>query len=72
MPLFGKHDEAEDRFNEAKRYTDRVRYREDFDLDKAIGLLEEVLMRKPDKKKYREELEVSQTNEGKHSHKFDF
>ena len=37
MPLFGKGDEAENRFKEAKRCSDPRK--KEFDLDKAISLL---------------------------------
>ncbi len=55
MPLFGKPDEAETRFREAKRYGDLNN--KEFDPDAAIRLLEEAVMLKPDKKKYREKLD---------------
>ena len=55
MPLFGERDEAENRFNEAKRCSDPSK--KEFDLDTAIRLLEEAVMLKPDKKKYRQKLD---------------
>lgn len=51
MPLFGKPDEAENRFKDAKSYSDP--WKSEFDLDRAIRLLEEAVMLKPDRKKYR-------------------
>ena len=55
MPLFGKRDEAESRFKEAKRCSD-PRSKE-FDLDRATRLLEEAPMLKPYEEKYRKKLE---------------
>ena len=50
MPLFGKRDEAEKLFEEAERCFSI--YQNEFDLDRAIRLLEEAVMLKPDKKEY--------------------
>jgi len=59
MPFFGKRDEAEERFKEAKRCSDPRK--KEFDLDRAISLLKEAVMRKPDKEQYRQKLdEVSE------------
>jgi len=55
MPLFGKPDEAKKRFREAKNCSDPRN--KEFDLDRAINLLEEATMLKPDKKQYREKLD---------------
>ena len=61
MPLFGKPDEAKKLFWEAERY---VRG-EEFNLDKAIHLLEEAVMLKPHEDKYRKELERLQESKSK-------
>lgn len=55
MPLFGKSDEAEKHFKESAKYTKPTS--KEFDLDKAIHLLEEAVMLKPDNKKYSQKLE---------------
>jgi len=55
MPLFGKRDEAENRFKEAKRYSDPSK--KEFDLESAISLLEEALMLKADNEQYRQKLD---------------
>lgn len=52
---FRKKDEAEKLFNEARRYADLSK--KEFDLDRAIRLLEEAVMLKPDREKYRKELD---------------
>ena len=55
MPLFGKGDEAQKRFEEAKRYSHPEK--KEFDLDTAIRLLEEALTLKPDNNQYRQKLD---------------
>ena len=55
MWLFGKRDEAEKCFKEAKRCSDPSK--KEFDLDRAISLLKEAVMLKPDKKQYGQKLE---------------
>ena len=54
MWLFGKRDEAGSRFKEAKRCSDPSK--KEFDLDRAISLLEEAVMLKPGKRQYNERL----------------
>jgi uncharacterized membrane protein len=54
MPLFGKPDEAKDRFNQAKKYSDPSDF--EFNLDRASHLLEEALELKPQEKKYHKKL----------------
>ena len=68
MPLSGKHDEAEKRFKEAKRYSHPEK--KEFDLDTAIRLLEEAVMLKPDKEQYRQKLEEIREIKSKSSLKF--
>ncbi len=55
MPLFGKPDEAEKRFKEAKVCI--ATRDEEFRLDRAIYLLGEAVVMKPHKGKYRQKLE---------------
>jgi translation elongation factor EF-Tu-like GTPase len=55
MPLFGRSDEAQKRFKEAKRCI--ATRDEEFNLDRAIYLLEEAVVLKPDVRKYRQKLE---------------
>ncbi len=55
MPLFGKRDEAENRFKEAKRYGDPSK--KELDLDRAIRLLEDAITLKPHEEKYRKQFE---------------
>ena len=55
MPLFGKGDEAENRFKEAKRCSDPRK--KEIDLDKAISLLEDAIKLKPYEEKYHKQLE---------------
>lgn len=62
MPLFGKRDDAENRFKEAKRYADLSKVeldvsKKELNLDTAIRLLEEAVMLKPDKKQYGQKLD---------------
>lgn len=54
MGLFGKSDEAEKRFNEAKRHINPSK--KEFDLDLAIQYLKDALVLEPHKRKYRQEL----------------
>ena len=69
MPLFGKGDEAENRFKEAKRCSDPLK--KEFDLDRAIGLLEAAVMLKPHEEKYRKKLEeVNEMKKSKWHEKF--
>ena len=55
MPLFGKCDDAENRFKEAERYISPTKG--EFDLGAAIHVLEEAIALRPDKKKYYQELD---------------
>ena len=68
MPLFGKRDEAENRFKEAERYSHPTK--KEFDLDTAIRLLEEAVMLKPDKEQYREKLDEIREIKAKRNLKF--
>lgn len=68
MPLFGKRDEAEDRFKQAERYSHPKK--KEFDLDEAIRLLEEAVMLKPDNEKYCQKLEEIREIKSKSSLKF--
>lgn len=68
MPLSGKRDEAEKRFKEAKRYSHPEK--KEFDLDKAIRLLEEALALKPDNKQYRQKLDEIREIKAKRSLEF--
>ena len=68
MPLFGKRDEAENRFKEAERYSHPSK--KEFDLDTAIRLLEEAVMLKPDNKQYREKLDEIREIKAKGNLKF--
>lgn len=68
MPLFGKGDEAENRFKEVKRCSDPRK--KEFDLDKAISLLKEAVMLKPFEGKYRNKLEEINELKSKFSSKF--
>jgi len=55
MGLFGGGNEASKRFREAERFSHPKK--KEFDLDKAISLLEEVVSLKPADNKYRQKLE---------------
>lgn len=68
MWLFGKPDEAEKRFREAKSCSDPRK--KEFDLDRAIGLLEEAVMLKPDKKQYGQKLDETREIKAKSRLKF--
>ena len=68
MPLFGKRDEAENRFKEAEKYVETSN--ENFNFDRAIYLLQEAAMLKPDKEKYRKRLEEVKESKSKSREKF--
>ena len=68
MWLFGKRDEAEKCFKEAKRCSDPSK--KEFDLDRAISLLEEAVMLKTDKKQYGQKLEEVREIKAKSQLKF--
>lgn len=68
MPLFGKGDEAENRFKEAEKYIQTSD--ENFSFDRAIHLLEEAAMLKPHEPKYRKRLEAVKERKAKSHEKF--
>lgn len=68
MPLFGKRDEAEQRFREAKQCADPGK--QEFNLDKAINLLQEAVVLKPFEEKYRNKLEEVNELKAKFNLKF--
>ncbi len=68
MWLFGKRDEAAKCFKEAKRCSDPNK--KEFDLDRAISLLEEAVMLKTDKKQYGQKLEEVREIKAKSQLKF--